>query len=460
MPASSRLAATMPGASGHSSRASAVPTRASLARLLPNSNSERPENSRLAPASGEIRSSFGRSGSPVQTTAFCSSALTTGAAISARSGRSSAGPISPSSPASSRASPSAVGRQQVRLRQEDPPGRGDRPRRRRERRRAHSSAAAMNSSSVWSLAGDHELPLGARLVEPPLRRRFGLLRWSCSSAMVSRPAPASRRHGRRPRRTGAMAAGSDSSSTTSARSSCTGSARKKIGKDGTMRPMAPSPRLTRMPARIKRRRDPGTGGQRVAAEPDQQAAGGRRVDRRWRPGRPCSSRRSPRRSRWWKSAANSRVSAAAARKAPGMVPWVASFGSNIAAADRPDCRAISDPPTWIAASASRVTKPSSSPTRISGSSSPARRQRLARQHRHRAGQRRADQDAERQRQQQPQPRQHVLLAEARHGHQRGAQPREHQQHGERFAGQEISEHAGDPRLKRRPSGRCARTAAG
>jgi hypothetical protein len=36
----------------------------------------------------------------------------------------------------------------------------------------------------------------------------------------------------------------------------------------------------------------------------------------------------------------------------------------------------------------------------------------------------------------------VLLAEARYGHQGGAQPREHQEHGKRLAGQEISERHG------------------
>ena len=111
-----------------------------------------------------------------------------------------------------------------------------------------------------------------------------------------------------------------------------------------------------------------------------------------------------------------------------MVPGVASFGSNMAAADRPDCMAISEPPTWTAASASRAAKPSSRPDQHLGRQQPGERQRLARQRRHRAGQGRAEQDAQEQRQQQAQPRQHVVLAEARDDHQRRAEPREDQEH--------------------------------
>ena len=156
------------------------------------------------------------------------------------------------------------------------------PARRGRRRRAPAPPAGAtaepaaplspNSRSVCDLARDDELALGARLLEPALRRRFGFLAIvaaprPCSAARLQ-PADAADESASP---NSAMAAGSDSSSITSARSSCSGRARKKTGKDGTMRPMAPEAEIDQDAGQDHRRGDPGAGGQRVAAQPQQQA---------------------------------------------------------------------------------------------------------------------------------------------------------------------------------------------
>ena len=218
-----------------------------------------------------------------------------------------AGPARVSRPLQSRASPGPSSRQGAGVGEE---------RRADARRRASAAlapqrrsrmAAAAEQQEGADLARDDELALGAGLVEPPLGGRFGLLRVArsprpCSAARAA----ASRRRGQ-PVAEQCQAGGQRAARGSGrARRSCSGRATKKTGSEGTMRPMAPSPRLTRRPARIMRRGDPRAGAQRVAAEAHGPA-------RRPPPGRPRADREDgiaaaiARSSRWWRSAANRMV---------------------------------------------------------------------------------------------------------------------------------------------------------
>ena len=164
----------MRGAAGHSSTNAAAPTSTILTRPLANSTSERSENRRLAPAVGEMRSSFGASGAALQTGPCWIRPL-----VSAAPRNSSA--------AGSRIQPS---RQEQRL--ERAPASRRRWRRHgaaREmaaapgeahgavrREHADEQRARSQHKGVVDLARAGDLPLAPRLLEPSLARLLGLLR--------------------------------------------------------------------------------------------------------------------------------------------------------------------------------------------------------------------------------------------------------------------------------------------